>query len=567
MNMKIAYKKLLMSLALVALVASGCDDELIEANRNPDVLTNIAPENQFLSATLSIHSQDFEAYYDFYRRIMPWMQYVTPLNGNGINFTNNVDNFSQRYGRLYTGIGDALTDVEQLIAKLPEEEQPRYTHMIAMARILKAFYTFYVSDIYGSIPYTEAWQARYGGTLTPKYEDQPTLFAKLDSDIKAAMNTLKTAPPVSQVSLGNYDQYFRGDATAWVRAANALRLKIASRLIKRDPSAAQAIAQEVLGDAPEYLMSSNEEGWVLKSTASFVSGGNWNPDGLFAPKPLVDFMWDNNDPRLDAFVAPNGYSQATIDVLIAEGELEPGTTEAPRRYFGSFTSPDASASAANQKYYTPRTATINGADTRVDTLSLIQRRLFQPSFDEGDGAGTGLVTIPVITYADFCFMRAEFAARDLTTEDAETFYNAGVTASIEWYDQLAVEGQLTNYTPLTDSEISDYLAQPGIAFDETIALEQIACQAYIHFFRQPAEGWASWKRTGFPNTTSVLALADMKSNGASLQVPRRAPLPLLNETFANYENQKAAYDAMAQDPGFGAGPTDAFGRVWWDVAQ
>lgn len=565
MHMKIAYKKLLMSLALAGAVATGCDDELIEANRNPDVLNNIAPENQFLSATLSIHSQDFEAYYDFYRRIMPWMQYVTPLTGNGINFTNNVDNFSQRYGRLYTGIGDALTDVEQLVAKLPEEEQPRYTHMIAMARILKAYYTFYVSDIYGSIPYTQAWQARYGGTLTPVYEDQPTLFATLDSDIKAAMTTLKTAQSVPQISLANYDQYFRGDATAWIRAANALRLKIATRLVKRDPSGAQAIAQEVLGDAPENLMSSNEEGWVLKSTAAFVSGGNWNPDGLFAPKPLVDFMWDYSDPRLDAFVAPNGYSQANIDVLIAEGELEAGTTEAPRRYLGSFTSPDASASAANQSYYSPRTATINGADTRIDTLSLIQRRLFQPSFDEGDGAGTGLVTIPVITYADFCFMRAEFAARDLTTEDAEAFYNAGVTASIEWYDQLAVEGQLTNYTPLTDTEISDYLAQPGIAFDETKALEQIASQAYIHFFRQPAEGWASWKRTGYPNTTSVLPLADMKSNGASLSVPRRAPLPLLNETFANYENQKAAYDAMAQDPGFGAGPTDAFGRVWWDA--
>src|SRR5690606_5608794 len=167
------------------------------------------------------------------------------------------------------------------------------------------------------------------------------------------------------VSLGNYDQYFGGDATSWIRAANALRLKIASRLIKRSPTSAQTIAQEVLGESPEYLMSSNEESWQLKSTASFVSGGNWNPDGLFAPKPLVDFMWDYSDPRLDAIVAPNGYSQANIDVLISEGELDPGTTESPRRYFGSFTSPDAAASPANQRFYTPRTATIDGADTRI----------------------------------------------------------------------------------------------------------------------------------------------------------------------------------------------------------
>lgn len=276
-------------------------------------------------------------------------------------------------------------------------------------------------------------------------------------------------------------------------------------------------------------------------------------------------MWDKNDPRLDAFFSPNGYSQDTINVLIAEGELKAGTTEAARRYFGSFTSPDASASPANTKWYTARTATINGSNTRIDTLSLIQRRLFQPTFDEGYGAGTGNVNIPVITYAEFCFMRAEFAARDLTTEDAAHWYEEGVVSSIRWYDQIARDARISNYTPVSDDEITDYLEQPDIAFDDSKALDQISSQAFLHYFRQPAEGWALWKRNNLPNTTSVLALTDMRSNGASLQIPRRAPLPLLNEVSANYKNQKAAYDQMAQDPGFGLGPTDAFGRVWWDV--
>ena len=142
-----------------------------------------------------------------------------------------------------------------------------------------------------------------------------------------------------------------------------------------------------------------------------------------------------------------------------------------------------------------------------------------------------------------------------------------MTASIQWYDQIATEGELSNYTPLNADEITDYLAQPAVSFDESKAIEQIASQAYLHFFRQPAEGWAVWKRTGYPNPTSVLSLTDMKSNGASIPIPRRAPLPLLNESSINYQNQQAAYDEMAQDPGFGAGPADAFGRVWWDVAQ
>jgi hypothetical protein len=564
--MNLNYKKITVVLALACALTTSCSDEdFIEANQNPDILNEIDPENQFLSATLSIHSQDFEAFYDIYRRIMPWMQYVTPLNGNGINFTNNVDNFSNRYGRLYTGVGDALTDLEHLVAGLPAEDQPRYVHMVAVARILKAYYTYYVSDIYGNIPYTEAWQARYGGTLRPVYDDQSAIFTRLDEDIEGALNTLKTAPSAPQVPLGNFDQYYRGDVNAWIRAGNALRLRIAMRQIKRDQSKVQAIAAEVLADAPENLMSSNSQSWVLRSTAAFVSGGNWNPDGLYSTKPLVDFMWDKNDPRLDAFYAPNGYAQDTIDVLIAEGELEAGTTESARRYFGSFTSPDASASPINQIYYTARTATIGGSQRRIDTLSLIQRRLFQPSFDEGNGAGDGAVNIPVITYAEFCFMRAELAARNITNEDEQALYDEGVRASIQWYDQVARDAKLSHYTAVTPAEIDAYLLEPGIAFDATKALDQIASQAFLHFFKQPAEGWALWKRTGMPNTTTVLALADMKSSGASLAIPRRAPLPLLNTTSANYENQKAAYDKMAQDPGFGVGPTDAFGRVWWDM--
>jgi hypothetical protein len=563
--MKMYYKKIILGFTLAGVLATSCsDDDFVDANKNPDILTEILPENQFLSASLSLQGQDFEAFYDLYRRIMPWMQYVTPVNGNGANFTKNIDNFSNRYGRLYTGVGDALVDLEKLVEKLPAEDQPRYVYMVNIARILKAYYAFYVSDIYGSIPYTEAWQARYGGTMLPTYDDQQSLFSKLDTEIKQAISNLKTEQGVAQVSLGNFDPYYKGDVKSWIRAGNAVRLRMAMRLIKRDQSKTQTIAQEVLNEGTDYLMKSNSEGWIFKAASGYTGGGNWNPDGLYSTKPVVDFMWDNGDPRIDAFFSPNGYSQETINALIAEGELEPGTTEESRRYLGSFTSPDESKATINAKYYTARTASIDGSDVRVDTLSLIQRRLFQPAFDEGDGVGTGFVYIPVITYAEFCFMRAELAARDITSEDAEAFYNAGVTASIQWYDNIAQISKLSNYTPLSADEISDYLSQSDVAFDESKALDQIASQSYLNFFRQPAEGWALWKRTGLPNTTTVLPLTDMKSSGASLAVPRRAPLPLLSEASANYTNQKAAYDAMAQESGFGTSPTDAFGRVWWD---
>jgi hypothetical protein len=565
--MKFLKYKLLL-LVSAGLFVTSCEKQaFVDVNTNPDALSAVPPQNQFLNATISIHSQDFEAYYDLYRRIMPWLQYTTDLNGNQGAFTQNFDNFANRYGRQYSGISDRLYDLEKLVGNLPAEEQPRYTNMIRIARILKAYYTFYVSDIYGAIPYSEAFQGRYGGTLQPKYDTQQEIFAQLDSEIKEAVATLKTSPTTAQISLGSYDQYFGGNAQKWVKAGNALRLKIAMRQLKANAAPAQTIIKEVLAMPAADLMVGNEDNWVFRANAAFTGGGNWNPTTLRAPKPIVDFMVKTNDPRIDAFFTPNSYSQANIDLLIAANKLPAGTKAAANRYVGSYTNPDqVKLPAITQRYYTPRTVTANGQNLNIDTLSYIQPRLFSATIADANGnAGTGFSYLPVITYADFAFMRAEAAARAITAESAKTWYETAVKSSINWYDTIAKGAQLTNYTAVTQAEIDAYLATPEVAFDASKALNQIASQEYLHFLKQPTEGWANWKRTGIPNATSVVPMPTLTNNGATLTIPRRAPIGLVNPNDPNFANKKAAYDAMMALPGFGKDLQDATGRVWWDV--
>ncbi|WP_342084763.1 SusD/RagB family nutrient-binding outer membrane lipoprotein [Dyadobacter sp. OTU695] len=563
--MKIRNKILCTTILLLAGVLSSCDkQDFVDTNIDPDALSSIPPENQFANASRAIQGQDFEAFYDFYTRIMPWMQYATDVRGNQGAFTTNVSNFSNRYGALYSA-GTQLTDIEKLVEKMAESEQPRFVHMIRIARILKAYYAFYVSDIYGSIPYSEAFQARYGGTLKPAYDTQQALFAKLDEEIKEAVSVLKQTQSAPQIALGNYDSYYNGAALKWVKAGNALRLKIALRQIKSDQAKATAVINEILAMPAADLMSANEDGWVYTASKSFTEGGNWNPTSLRATKPIVDFMWDNKDPRLDAFVAPNTYTQTNINLLIADKQLPAGTTEPARRYLGSYTSPDqATNPAIRARYYTTRTVKSGENSIVVDTLSYLQPRLFRPAEADANGkAGTGLVYIPVLTYSDYCFMRAEAAARGIGA-GAKDWYEKGVVSSIQWYDMIGTKSQLTNYTPVTQAEIDAYLLRPAVAFDAAKALDQIASQAYLHFLKQPSEGWALWKRTGYPNATSAVALPVLTNNNAVLIIPRRAPLSLLNENDQNYANQKAAYDGMAAIPGFGKDPQDATGRVWWD---
>ncbi|MES2645895.1 MAG: SusD/RagB family nutrient-binding outer membrane lipoprotein [Bacteroidota bacterium] len=545
----------LLTLLTATLFFAGCKKSaFVELNTDPNTLYSIKPEEQFLNAAIQAHGQDFEQFYDNYRRIMFWTQQSTANAGNGSVTLKTVGNFNSRYGIFFPGLGSILTDVQALISKLPADEQGKYAQINAIADIPKMYYAFYVSDINGSIPYSEAFQARYGGTFTPKYESQQELFSMFDTRLKEVITLLKAAPSVPQVSLGNNDLYYKGNVAMWVKAANALRLRMAMRLMKRDPAKMAIIAKEVIAD-PTNLMQNNDEGWVMYADVSFTAGGNWAPDEFRAPKPTVDFMFEQSDPRLRMFYKKNNYTQANITSAIAAGVLPAGTTFNPRQYVGAPVSPDKVNLV--KSWFTVKK--VSDA-LSLDTVSYLQWRMFQPA----NNTGTGKSFFPLITYADELFMRAELAARGATTENAEELYYKGIEASLKFFDKAAANAKLEDYMALTDAEITAYKAAPAIVYNPAKAVEQIAIQAYLDFYKQPNEAWALYKRTGYPNATTALANDNIMIDGTLYQIPRRAALSAPSSSDLNKANKQAALDQMSQDPDFGTGLDDLYGRVWWD---
>ena len=531
------YKFLVLPLVLVVAATSCKKSAFVKDNINPGTIATVDPAAQFMYACTHFPN-DNEYFYDFYRDIMPWLQYTTGGGGNAAGFEVPASShFNNRYNNFYTNVGLALSDVPHLVEALDSPARPGRVYELAINSIFKAFYAWYVSDISGDIPYSQAFEARYGGTLTPVYDVQQGLFDSLDLQVKTAVATLETSQSATQVLYGATDLFYgssSNEVTAWIKAGNALRLKMATRLIKRNPSAVTTIAQEVFADANQ--MSSNADGWVLFVGPNFADWhGNYNATGFLASRSLVNFMNQYNDPREPAFYRRNSNGV----------------------YAGGTASPDSALTSHWQAIYT-------ASDTPI---SFLQHRLWTPNYDEGDGLGlgTGEGFYPVITYAEYCFIRADLAARGLTTDNASTWYTNGVTASIQFYDQQATAAKVANYVSVTPTQISNYLGLPGITFNAATATEQIACQAYIEFFKNPAEGWAWWKRTGYPNTTSIVAWEPLIDNGVAAPLARRAPLSPLPSSDANYANQLAAFQQMATDPNWGATPDNSSGRVWWDM--
>jgi hypothetical protein len=129
---------------------------------------------------------------------------------------------------------------------------------------------------------------------------------------------------------------------------------------------------------------------------------------------------------------------------------------------------------------------------------------------------------------------------------------------------MAELAKLPDFVAVTDAEITAYENSPGVKFDATNGLALIASQAFVNYFKTPNEAWAILKRLGMPNATTPLALEVMKASGVTQVIPRRAALNVLPETDRNQANNKAALAEMATNPDFGNGPSDVFGRVWWD---
>jgi hypothetical protein len=267
-------------------------------------------------------------------------------------------------------------------------------------------------------------------------------------------------------------------------------------------------------------------------------------------------MWETADPRIGLFYQMNNYSQANIDAAVAANVLPAGSTQPARRYVGAPISPDKASSAAYSIWYTGRRV---NASLVMDTISYLQERMFQPSF----GGGTGQAFFPVITYADQLLMRSELAARGITSENAETLYNEGIKASIQYYNTRAAAAAVTGYSAVTDAQITAYTNHPTVKYSAGKALELIAIQAYLNFYKQPNEAWALWKRTGMPNKNTALANEDIMINGSVFSIARRAIVANPSPSDLNKDNKQVAIDDMKKDSEFGD-QLLPYGRVWWD---
>lgn len=343
-------------------------------------------------------------------------------------------------------------------------------NQIAVAKIIKSYIFWTITDAWGDIPYSEALKG--AGNLTPKFDKQEDVYFGLLKELKDAVNGFDGgAAPKGDILYGG------GTAvTNWKKLGNSLRMLIAMRMTKKYPAAGGKAAVEFADAAAGAHIADNSDNAVLRYAGNAPYQNPWyltyqTRDDYASSKTLGDVLAGLGDTRSSVFgtnsiMFPYGL---TRDLAIAYGN------------------------------------SVGNGQSRVLATSFRQ-----PSSP-----------VTVVGASIVLLARAEAKERGWIsggTGGAEADYNAAIAASFqEW--GLTMPGTYlaggANYAAGAGVPTSigagtapydNFRGAPTNNIQDAATpdkLKRIALQRWICAFPNGNEGWAEQRRTGVPNLTET----------------------------------------------------------------
>lgn len=362
-----------------------------------------------------------------------------------------------------------IKDVNQIKILAGNNRQPEYE---AVAIICKVYILSLMTDAYGDIPYTEAGMGNISGMEFPHYQSQSKVYSLMLEDLETANNLLAALPAGTVV---NRDILYKGNSATWRKFANSLKIRILMRQSqKKDVSADVA---KLFGDPVRYpVFETNDDQatlaynnnpnyyvWFMQNPPADGSGVNFGSNERISDV-MVNLLQQVDDPRLYIYAAPtkNSYAAHASD------------SSHPLEYRGQTTG--LSAMEQDEMY--------NATGLDKDDFSVIGRRIRKEN------------RAFLMTYCELLLLKAEAIQRGMIQGNAGEVYRRAVGASFDKWNKVGQDNHET--TPFISDEQKTAYFRPATEYDPEKGVQQIAEQLWIDSFLNGFEGWASWRRTGYP---------------------------------------------------------------------
>lgn len=389
------------------------------------------------------------------------------------------------------------------LSSILRNEDPT-SNMYAAATIFRAQIFQIATDRWGNIPYTEACQLSNDETsiAQPAYDTQESIYTALLADLKTAVETLDE----SGDALGSGDVLLGGDITAWKKYGNALRLRMAARMARKNETAAKAVFTEILSDTGRYPIPEGNDDNIFFTEW----GGEY-------PEPWADYY---NTRKLEY-----GLSKLMVDTFTALDD--------PRIEVYACPTAEWSSGAVGVPKY-------NGYQNGLRTTAITSKySAIGDRFQDKSGSLTGFS--PWMRSCEVYFAISYAASLGFSTPGftQETAYDLAVRLS------LAENG-------ITGQSVENYMTAGG-KYDAS--QEQLFTQWWISVFKNGQEAWSLFRMSGYP-TGNIVAPESMYPGHNTPPMAYGYP-----DTERNLNGTNCAKESAAEDDYF-------WGKqMWWDIRQ
>lgn len=552
------YKFLVLASALT-LGLTSCDD-FGDLNKNPESLneSNVPYAMLFSNGQHQALGSDWDQWRNACIYSAQFMQQLVSLDTwDSYARYQWSDGYSSAYWNIYSGDRGALRDITTCYDLWKDNADMQLDWNIA--RVMRVLAFSKMTDLFGDIPYSEGGRPQ---TISyPKYDKQEDIYKSMLAELDEAQANLGSGT----AQMGAHDLYFSGNAAKWKKLANSLMLRLAMRLVKVAPDMAKEYAAKAYANG---VMESNDDNAKLDHAGGVVTNDSGEPFAkihadsdreFYLGDTFVNMLKNTNDPRLSLIGTLAPLEEASKGVKYTSIITTVGGLWAASDY-GDMT-------FKNQEGM--KTGGYNTSKSSVYWVGKVDARFNDDKFFSEYGAHFSSPnrctyndpTAPtfIVTYAQTQFLLAEAAKRGYISGSAKTFYENGVKAAFEQFDQFpnVAAAKKIAFPEGTDAAYQKYIA--ANPFDDSKALEQINTQYYINSFGDEYEVYANWRRSGYPVLKpAVMAKEDplCATKDDLYNIPRRFTYPT-SESQVNSANYKEAVSRLSNGDSFTS-------RMWWD---
>ncbi len=486
-------KKLIYIVPVLALMLFSCN-EYLDVNDDPNTveISLVPPRLLLPAAKLNAYKvQDSDAKRLGSVFMNSWAGNVYSFTG-GFSSEYNLTISNTFYDEIFEQTYLAVANFEQIIQY--NNASGTQDNYIAIAKIMKAYYMQNIVDLYGDVPYSEAFQLV--GNLSPAYDDDADVYSALFTELEEAQALISGG---LGDSVGAEDIVLNGDMAAWDNFAKIVKLKLLMRMSTSTNADAVALSAVIAPTLAGETFNTND--------ITINPGFNGSRDDQMNPF-VLEYRIDSagNQPQNYNFVRP---SKHNADFLNGTGALIPGTNPNNRTY-PNFSDP------RRGRLWTGAAGGVVGneqGETSSDPTTFPNAQpfgilCFWPHYN-GDPITIGnlaSVNGTVLSKQEIEFLLAETSLvypSIVPSGSGATHFNNGVQAS---FDYLFISAGYPSYA----ANISA-VAGLGWTGSNDDKLEAIMTQKWLGLQNiNPIENYIDYTRTGYPATP--LATSTSKPN-------------------------------------------------------